>query len=418
MIFTITVNPALDVNIDCSEIIRPTTIRTQRERRHAGGKGIDVSRVIRNLGGSSIAMGFLGGFTGRIIEGLLQEEGLELNFVRIAEETRINVIINAPIAEGKPKREHRFNSEGPKVQPYESYELYRKIKSLSSVAPERNPTHVAVCGSLAREMKGTYYTNIIRYFKDLGARVYLDTSGKAMKESLRFPPRPHVVKSKLNEFDELCNYELSKFCEKSRHEGESNEELLERMCNEDSGNMGPFWRKLLQQTKGFLERNYGVQALFLTLGESGILLVQGDRAYHGVFVPPASFKVVSTVGAGNTALAALILALEERRSWEESLKVAVAASAAAVTRPGTEAPDRDQVVDYMENVTVRAVSEGILRKSKKNISIVFNPGDTSQEEVVELISSLSNMYRSIGGDSLRIKKAGELSIQELERAGL
>ena len=115
MICTIAINPALDINLDCDQIIRPTTIRTKQEKRHAGGKGTDVSRVVRNLGGTSVAMGFLGGFTGESIKGLLLEEGLERDSVAIAEETRTNVIISAPLDTAiDKKRDHRFNSQGPK----------------------------------------------------------------------------------------------------------------------------------------------------------------------------------------------------------------------------------------------------------------------------------------------------------------
>ncbi len=363
MIYTITVNPALDLNIDCGSPLQPTTHRTEKERRHAGGKGIDVSRVVRNLGGTSVAMGFLGGFTGRSIEGMLLEEGLEIDFVRIAEETRTNVIINAPIGENAKRHDHRLNAKGPKVQPVESWELFNKIKALSTAAPERKPTHAAICGSLAREMKGTYYANIIRSFKELGAKVYLDTSGKAMKESLRYPPRPDVVKPNLDELDDLLDLRLSRSLAEQRRVGESKEGLLDRVCGEQpcghvtNGSrktMGNFWKLLLEEVGSFSSRYPGVSALLVTMGANGMLLARKDVVHHSVFVPPPHFVKISTVGAGDTALGALIWALEAGGSWEEALQYATAASACAVTKPGTEAPDREEVIEYLRHVNVHS----------------------------------------------------------------
>ena len=360
MIYTVTVNPALDLNITCHGFIRPTTHKDVQERRHAGGKGIDVSRVVRNLGGTSVAMGFLGGFTGRSIEGMLLEEGLQINFVEIAEETRTNVIINAPVAgEGDDYHDHRFNSNGPRVQPVESWELFNKIKALAGASAEKRPTHVAICGSLAREMKPQYYSNLIRSFKDLGAQVYLDTSKEALKESLHFPPHPDVVKPNLVEFDELIDKRLSTSLRGEIDSTSSSEEYLEHAaihnpCGyDDKGDVTTatrksFWRALETEVVLFLNQHPGIRALLVTLGKAGMLLAKPDTTYHGWFVPTADFKPISTVGAGDSALAALIWALEDGKSWEDGLRYAVAASAGAVTKAGTDAPTKEEVLKCLE----------------------------------------------------------------------
>jgi fructose-1-phosphate kinase PfkB-like protein len=362
MIYTVTVNPALDLNVTCPAVIRPTTHKGVQEKRHAGGKGIDVSRVIRNLGGTSVAMGFLGGFTGRSIQGMLLEEGLRLDFVEIAEETRTNVIINAPVPPDQKKRDHRFNSDGPRVQPVESWTLFSRIEALHSAPAERKPTHVAICGSLARDMKATYYSNLIRFFKDLGAAVYLDTSKDALKESLQYPPHPDVVKPNLFEFDELIENRLFNKVQNEDCGEKSVEEFLEvlacsKACGYDeAGNLAEqdvFWRSLEDEISFFLLQHPGVKALLVTLGEGGMFLARNDgSAYHGWFTPPEGFSVVSTVGAGDTALAALIWALEDGRSWEEGLRYALAASAGAVTKPGTESPTKAEVLTYLEHVRI------------------------------------------------------------------
>lgn len=362
MIYTVTVNPALDLNITCTGFIRPTTHTNVQERRHAGGKGIDVSRVIRNLGGTSVAMGFMGGFTGKSIEGMLLEEGLQIDFVKIAEETRTNVIINAPIPDGGDRYfDHRFNSAGPRVQPAESWELFEKIKALSGASAR--PTHVAICGSLARDMRPQYYSNLIRFFKELGAQVYLDTSKGALKESLQYPPHPDLVKPNLVEFDELIEKRLSVSLREEVSLGRSTEELLERMAattpcygKESSSRFkAHFWRALEAEASFFLNRHSGIKALLVTLGEAGMLLAKADGTmYHGHFSAPPGFTVVSTVGAGDSTLAGLIWALEGGKSWDEALKYAVAASAGAVRKPGTEAPTRAEVLECLARVNIHA----------------------------------------------------------------
>lgn len=368
MIYTVTVNPALDLNVTSPDPIRPTTHKGVQEKRHAGGKGIDVSRVIRNLGGTSVAMGFLGGFTGRSIEGMLLEEGLQIDFVQIAEETRTNVIINAPVQGDVRKHDHRFNSDGPRVQPVESWDLFNKIRTLVSSPAERKPTHVAICGSLARDMRATYYSNLIRFFKELGATVYLDTSKDALKESLQYPPHPDVVKPNLAEFNELIDKRLLKSLDAEprtpEQERMSDEEFLESLAKSsacsynDSGELtevkrGLFWRSLEDEVSHFLLQHPAVRALLVTFGEGGMFLAKYDgSAYHGRFTPPNGFEVVSTVGAGDTTLAALIWALENGKSWEEGLRYAIAASACAVTKPGTEAPTKAEVMEYLSYVKI------------------------------------------------------------------
>ena len=386
MIYTVTVNPALDLNVTCTGFIRPTTHTNVQERRHAGGKGIDVSRVIRNLGGTSVAMGFMGGFTGKSIEGMLLEEGLQINFVKIAEETRTNVIINAPVPGGGDRHhDHRFNSAGPRVQPVESWELFEKIRGLSGVSADRRPTHVAICGSLARDMRPQYYSNLIRFFKDLGAQVYLDTSKGALKESLHYPPHPDVVKPNLVEFDELIENRLSESLKEDTTLGRSTEEALERIvattpcsCVDRTSAASvkrTFWRALEAEATFFLSQHSGIKALLVTLGEAGMLLARADGTiYHGRFVAPAGFTVVSTVGAGDSTLAGLIWALEDGKSWDEALKYAVAASAGAVRKPGTEAPTRAEVMECLRHVEIHT------HKASRHIDLgpQLNIGDKSR----------------------------------------
>jgi fructose-1-phosphate kinase PfkB-like protein len=355
MIYTVTVNPALDVTLLCNAPVAPGTARPREEWRHAGGKGIDVSRAIRNLGGPSVAMGLLGGFTGHVIEGLLLEDALEIDFVRISQETRTNVIIITPDpADAAQKVTYRYNAPGPGFQPIEYLELYGKIRDLAAAPLDQRPTYAAICGSLSgTEMNASSYVSIIREFKRMGAVTALDTSGAAMKEALRYAPRPDIVKPNIAEFNELMGDGLLSPAEKTGELSPSEkEEILRRGCQSTCGGEGDerseFWKRLLSQAIAFRAKYPDLSATLITLGGAGMLLVQQGCIHHAWLNRPV--EVVSPVGAGDAALGAFIFARDQNKGWDESLKLAVAAGGAAVTMPGTEAPSAEVVNGLTQNV--------------------------------------------------------------------
>jgi len=347
MIYTITVNPTIDVTNRLTEgdRVEPKTHRPATQQRHAGGKGIDVSRVIRNLGGRSVAMGFLGGFTGQLVEGLLLEEALEVDFVRIEQETRTNVII-VEIIPGRSteSKDYRFNSPGPGVQPYEARELYKKIEDLDKLTPERRPTYAAVCGSLCQGMSSTFYINIIRYLKSMNATVALDSSGAALKEALRYDPRPHLIKPNIEEF-----YELMSADRIPRSGARACECGIARESKSLSASA--FWRDLLKKVGEFRTKYEDVDAL-LTLGEAGMLLLHGNTLLHACLPKSNLPKVVNTVGAGDASLGGLLFELESGNDWECGLRTAIAAGSAAVELSGTQAPTREHVEKFLVDIDV------------------------------------------------------------------
>lgn len=357
MIYTITANPALDVTNRCEEPVKPGTTRPKEQWRHAGGKGIDASRVVRNLGGTSVAMGFLGGYTGRFVEGLLRSEGLKLDFINVNQETRTNVIIVAPQEETGEIVDYRFNSPGPEVQPVEYLELYKKIEKLRQTDKEKMPTHVAVCGSLCKGMQATFYVAIVRDFKEMGAFVALDTSGTALKESLKYEPRPDLIKPNIVEFNELIDYALLEDDDRQdpMYSDLGEGEFLRAKCKEECGGSGgspsEFWERLMKQVSECLEKYADMRAIALSLGESGILLALRGKCLHGKLTEPVT-HVECAVGAGDAALAALLFERDRGGKWEKALRMAVAAGAAAVTKKGTESPSEEEVVSFRDKVEI------------------------------------------------------------------
>ena len=349
MIYTVTVNPTIDVTNVLEKGVRlepDKTFRPESQARHAGGKGIDVSRVIRNLGGRSVAMGFLGGFTGELVHGLLLEEGLELDFVAIRQETRTNVIIIEKDPEDPSVNvDYRFNSPGPVVQPFESLELYKKINALRHLELDMRPTYAAVCGALCKDMKPTFYINILRYFKQMGAIVALDSSGEALKEALRYAPRPDIVKPNIDEFYELMD-EAPPGGGSGRESGDCGIEPSGQNCP-----ISQFWEDLFLTIGEFRHRYPKVNAL-ITLGKAGMVLLHEDTLLHARLESSAVVQVVNTVGAGDSALAGLLFELANGKKWSEALKMALATGSAAVECEGTESPTLENVQKFQNQAVV------------------------------------------------------------------
>ena len=366
MIYTITVNPTVDVTNTLKEgehVEKGKTHRPEDQQRHAGGKGIDVSRVIRNLGGRSIAMGFLGGFTGKLVKGMLLEDGLELDFVDITQETRTNVVIIEKLpGNGRDKKEQqaewRYNSPGPKVQSHEFLELYEKVESLSDASKMEKPTYVAICGSPSKDMKATAYVAFLRCLEQMDAEVALDTSGDALIETLRYRPRPDIVKPNADEFCDLMG------------EKRFQEEIEPNECGKANSKPSAAWAKIFEMTKRFQSRYPEVTAL-ITLGRAGILLLRGYALLHATQEGPKQPEVKCSVGAGDSALAALIYRLDNSQKqgwgekecqvtdedWADALKWAVATASASVECPGTESPKLDEIQEFLEGVEVHDHSD-------------------------------------------------------------
>ncbi|RLB07207.1 MAG: 1-phosphofructokinase, partial [Deltaproteobacteria bacterium] len=165
MIYTITLNPALDRTIEVEGLVMDDANRILHEARYAGGKGIDVSRVIKELGGESIALGFIGGYDGLELEGRLINEGVLCDFTTIGGETRTNIILY----DRKKKTQIMLNAAGPRITPAEIGLFFQKIRSIP-----RDTEFVALSGSVPPGVSHSIYAQIITTLKGRGIRVALD----------------------------------------------------------------------------------------------------------------------------------------------------------------------------------------------------------------------------------------------------
>ena len=178
MIYTLTLNPALDRFIVVDQLMDEDTVRVVEEKFYAAGKGIDVSRVIRELGGESVVLGLLGGYDGLHLEGLLINAGVITDFTKISQETRTNIIIK----ETSSGRQFVISAKGPEVTATEIGQVFHHVQNI------RGMDYLIMSGSLPRGVTANLYGQLILAAKKQKSLVFLDTDGIGLKESVNYQP--------------------------------------------------------------------------------------------------------------------------------------------------------------------------------------------------------------------------------------
>ena len=312
MIYTIALNPAIDRTIWIRKIDYDDANRVEKECRFAGGKGIDVSKVLVDLGVMNRALGFVGGYAGVELERRLASEGVVNDFTHISEETRTNIIIH----ENATGRQVQINARGPEVTPYELGELMKKIEQL------KDPKIVALGGSLPRGVGPEVYEHIIRTTKEKGSITVLDADGDALKCGIK--GHPDYIKPNLQELGRLVGRKIS---------------------GKDDA---------LEAAKGIL--SMGIGTVLVSMGAKGMLMVDQHTALMAV---PPKVDVVNTTGVGDASVAGFIFALEKGMGPEERLKHAVAAGTATTLRPGTARMSKEDLDGMLPRIIVEEMREVI-----------------------------------------------------------
>ncbi len=172
MIYTITCNPAVDYVVQLEHFQPGQINRSKRDLKEAGGKGINVSRVLEIFGEKSIALGFVGGFTGKFIEDALNEAKIEHDFVSLKEDTRINVKLKAATEETE------INGTSPTIEEKDYAQLVEKLSKLSA------DDVVVLAGSLPSSLPKETYKSLVSLLNEKGIKSILDTSGVPLKEAI------------------------------------------------------------------------------------------------------------------------------------------------------------------------------------------------------------------------------------------
>ncbi|MGW5498446.1 1-phosphofructokinase [Streptomyces olivaceoviridis] len=288
MILTVTPNPSLDRTYEVQALKRGEVIRAETERMDPGGKGVNVSRAVAAAGRRTVAVLPLGGAPGALVAELLHAQGIEVAPVPVVGATRSNIALAE--ADGVLTK---VNAPGPELSGPEQELLLDTVRSQS-----RDADWIACCGSLPRGLAPSWYADVVTRAHAGGARIALDTSGRALLEALR--ARPDVVKPNAEELAEAVARPLTTVGDALK----AAEEV----------------------------RAMGARAVLASLGADGQLLVSDDGAWFGSARVSA---VRSNVGAGDASLAGFLIA---GGTGPGALASAVAHGAAAVQLPGSVMP--------------------------------------------------------------------------------
>jgi 6-phosphofructokinase 2 len=306
MIATVTLNPSLDKTVTVEGLVVDEANRWTSLRRDPGGKGINVSRVLHELGNDTIAYGFIGGFDGQILEHLLGEQGVPYDFTSIEGQIRSNFIITNL----KTRRQTRIDAPGPHISRNELDNLMGKIRHIKP-----KPDFLVLAGSVPPGVPDDIYRQLIEEAKKHGVKTVLDSDDEWLKEGMK--AKPNVIKPNVHETEELLG-------EKLRDEA-----------------------AIIQALKTLVTQ--GIEVVAISRGKDGLIVANGGKILK---VIPPQVEIRSTVGAGDSAVAGLVLKLSQGDTIEEACRLAVAAGTAATVTPGTELCRRQDVERLLPQVKV------------------------------------------------------------------
>ncbi|MEK3769482.1 1-phosphofructokinase [Paenibacillus sp. FSL R7-0048] len=278
MIYTVTLNPSIDYIVEVEDLRLGDLNRMKRDLKLPGGKGINVSRVLNQLGVQNKAMGFLGGFTGRYIEDWLHEESISSDFVFVSDDTRINIKL-------KHGEETEINGVGPVIHDPEANALLQKLAALNA------EDVVILSGSVPPSLGADFYDKLIAVCKQSGAEFVIDTTGAALQKALAY--QPLLVKPNHHELAELFGVTI-----------DTREEII------------TYGRKLLDA---------GAKNVLVSMAGEGALFITEQGVYHA---NAPSGKVKNSVGAGDSMIAGFVGTLSLTGDLLEAFRAGVASGSA------------------------------------------------------------------------------------------
>ena len=308
-ILTLTLNPALDLTVRLQSLQPGALNRSLGQSSPAAGKGLTVAQVLAALGHKVTVGGFLGAANAGPFEALFARRGFIDAFVRVPGETRSNI----KLAE-QDGRITDLNGPGPQVEARHQAELLERLEQIAA-----GHDAVVVAGSLPLGVSPEWFAGLLRRLKALGLPLVLDSSGAALRAGLAVGP--WLIKPNAEELAEAC-----------------------ALPSETGAELHAAALRLRQQ---------GVEHVLLSRGAEGVSWFGPDIALQA---QPPRVEVVSTVGAGDSLLAATLHGLLAGWSAERSLRLATAIAAQAVTQIGFGIHDREQLARLEAGVTVASLN--------------------------------------------------------------
>ncbi len=296
MIYTLTFNPAIDYIVRLDKLKTGETNRSVLEEMQFGGKGINVSYVLAQLGVESVAVGFAAGFTGDELVKMVKSNGINADFIRLNKgNTRINVKI-------KEQTETEINASGPKITRTAIKQLFQKLDLLES------GDTLVLSGSVPPSLPSSIYEEIILRLQDKRIRFIVDAAGELLKNVLKY--RPFLIKPNLPEL----------------------EELSERKLVDDKDVVGA--ARQLQEL--------GARNVLVSLGADGAILLDENGTVYRQSAP--KIEPLNTVGAGDSMVAGFLSAVG--CGYEQALRMGVAAGSATAASQGLAS--KEEILEYLK----------------------------------------------------------------------
>jgi len=300
MIYTLTLNPAIDHVVRLDKLDLGETNRMHAESISAGGKGINVSKVLKNLGESSTALGYVAGFTGYEIERLLKIDQIDCDFIMVEKGfTRINTKIKADV-------ETEINGPGLEISEDEKTSLLDKFSEV------KDGDYIFLSGSIPNSLDDNFYAEIMKLLKDKDVKFAVDTTGESLRKTLEY--KPILVKPNVRELEAFFGTEIL---------DNSDIELLSKEL-----------------------QNLGSQNVIVSMGGDGAYFLSSEK--DSMFLKAPKGDVVDTVGSGDSMVAGFIYALKNDYSLVEAFKFSV--SCGSATAFSKNLATKEQVMDIYRNL--------------------------------------------------------------------
>lgn len=281
MIYTVTFNPSLDYIVTVDHFKTGVVNRTKNEKILPGGKGVNVSTVLSNLGYENTALGFLAGFTGDKLQGLLEAKGIKTDFITVDEGmTRINVKLRSD-------EESEINGQGPAIKQEDIDKLYQKLDCL------KEGDILVLAGSIPDVMPGSIYKDIMKYLDNRGLDIVVDATKDLLTNVLEY--HPFLIKPNNHELSEIFGVEIKTKDDVAKY------------------------AKRLQEM--------GARNVLISMAADGAVLVSEDGCEYRADAPKG--KVVNSVGAGDSMVAGFIAGYLKSHSFKDAFSMGVCTGSAS-----------------------------------------------------------------------------------------
>ncbi|WP_373485943.1 1-phosphofructokinase [Acetobacterium malicum] len=300
MIFTVTFNPSLDYVVGLDSFREGAVNRSEWEQIYPGGKGINVSMVLKNLEIRNIALGFVGGFTGKEIQRRVKDFGCYTDFVKLKSgNSRINIKIKAA-------KESEINGQGPDISKKELSQLFKKLESIET------GDMLVLAGSIPTALPEDSYENIMKFLENRSVKIVVDATGELLLRVVKY--RPFLIKPNNHELGEMFGVTLN-----------GREDII-------------IYAKRLQEM--------GARNVLVSMAGDGAILVD-ENGNIDEMKPPVGV-VINSVGAGDSMVAGFIAGYLKNQNYREAFKMGVATGSASAF--SETLATREEVLKLLEKI--------------------------------------------------------------------